>query len=121
MRAGNYMETAAAYAGISKNTLYRWLKEGRRELERREEGIPANPELNLFVEFVEAMEQAQAEAELHDVQIIQAAAQEQWQAAAWHLERKYPDRWGRKVAVDAKQEIALPQVQFIFTKEEQDG
>ena len=25
-----------------------------------------------------------------------------WQAAAWYLERKHPDRWGRRERVDLK-------------------
>ena len=28
IRAGNYIETAAAYAGVNKSTLYEWLKRG---------------------------------------------------------------------------------------------
>lgn len=27
--------------------------------------------------------------------LIGKAAENQWQAAAWRLERKFPDRWGR--------------------------
>ncbi|NLJ75865.1 MAG: hypothetical protein GX325_01220, partial [Peptococcaceae bacterium] len=34
IRAGNYIETAAAYAGIHKSTLYDWLKRGEREKQR---------------------------------------------------------------------------------------
>jgi hypothetical protein len=37
-----------------------------------------------------------AEAEMRDVALIAQAAKENWQAAAWRLERKYPARWGRK-------------------------
>jgi len=34
---------------------------------------------------------------VRDVAIIaKAAAGGHWQAAAWRLERKFPDRWGRK-------------------------
>jgi hypothetical protein len=36
-----------------------------------------------------------AEAEMRDVALIAQAAKENWQAAAWRLERKYPARWGR--------------------------
>ena len=34
IRAGNYIETAAAYAGVNKSTLYEWLKRGEREKQR---------------------------------------------------------------------------------------
>jgi len=121
VRAGNFIETAAAFAGISKQTLYNWLKEGARERDRRENGEKADHTKDLYVQFSFQIEQALAEAEMRDVEIITKAAEQQWQAAAWRLERKYPDRWGRKVAVDAKQEITLPQVQFIFTKEDDNG
>jgi len=84
VRAGNYIETAAVYAGINKTTLYDWLKRGARAKSGK------------FREFSNALEKALAEAEVRDVAIIAKAAQEQWQAAAWRLERKYPCRWGRR-------------------------
>ena len=98
IRAGNYIETAAAYAGIDKSTLYDWLKRGEREKQR----VAQNPRYKIrkseepYVEFSNAVEKALAEAEVRDVAIIAKAAEEQWQAAAWRLERKFPDRWGRK-------------------------
>lgn len=102
IRAGNYIETAAAYAGVNKSTLYEWLKRGEREKQRVAEnsryGIRKSEEP--YVEFSNAVEKALAEAEIRDVAIIAKAAQEQWQAAAWRLERKFPDRWGRKDKVD---------------------
>lgn len=99
IRAGNYIETAAAYAGINKSTLYDWLKRGEREKQR----VAKNPRYKIrksekpYVEFSNAVEKALAEAEIRDVAIIAKAAEEQWQAAAWRLERKFPDRWGRRV------------------------
>lgn len=102
IRAGNYIETAAAYAGVNKSTLYEWLKRGEREKQR----VAENPRYRIrksekpYVEFSNAVEKALAEAEIRDVAIIAKAAEEQWQAAAWRLERKFPDRWGRKGKVD---------------------
>lgn len=99
IRAGNYIETAAAYAGIHKSTLYDWLKRGEREKQR----VAKNPRYRIkkdeqqFVEFSDAVERALAEAEVRDVAIIGKAAEEYWQAAAWRLERKFPHKWGRKV------------------------
>lgn len=84
IRAGNYIETAAAYAGIAKSTLYDWLKRG------------ARAKTGKYRAFSDAVQRALAEAEVRDVAIIGKAAQEQWQAAAWRLERKFPERWGRK-------------------------
>jgi transposase len=87
IRAGNYIETAAAYAGIDKKSLYTWLKRGNE--------CPTGT--NIHAKFLQAVEQALATAEAQDVLIIGKAAKEgAWQASAWRLERKFPDRWGRK-------------------------
>jgi hypothetical protein len=87
IRAGNYLETSAAYAGIGKVTLFDWLRRGSRQT------------CGVHREFWEAVEQALAEAEVRDVYIITKAAERNWQAAAWRLERKFPGRWGRKVEI----------------------
>lgn len=92
LRAGNYIETAAAYAGINKTTLYDWLKRGARD--------KSGP----YHTFSNAVEKAMADAEMRDVLLIANAAKENWQAAAWRLERKYPDKWGRKDRISAQVE-----------------
>lgn len=136
IRAGNYMEAAAAYAGISKDTLYRWLRRGARELQRlsKNNRFKLKSSELLYVSLSEAIQKATADSEVRDVSIISKAAaggheytetkvvynekghvvQEirltkkvppQWQAAAWRLERKNPERWGRNASAFAPQEI----------------
>jgi len=84
LRAGNYQETAAVYGGISVPTFYGWLERGRNEPE------------SAYSEFLEAVEKAKADAEVRDVALIDKAAHDgSWQAAAWKLERKFPNKWGR--------------------------
>jgi len=80
---GNYIETAAAMAGVNKETLYAWLRRGAKEP-------------GIYREFSDAVEKALAQAETRDVLLIGRAAETQWQAAAWRLERKFPQRWGRR-------------------------
>lgn len=92
IRAGNYIETAAAFAGVSKQTLYNWMRKGRQAKSGK------------YREFLDAVKKALAESEVRDVMIIAKAAEENWQAAAWRLERKFPDRWGRKDRIDANLE-----------------
>lgn len=84
IRAGAYIETAAAYAGVSKDTLYQWLKRGARS------------KSGIYRQFSDAVEKALAEAEMRDVMLVGRAAETNWQAAAWRLERKFPERWGRR-------------------------
>lgn len=102
IRAGNYMETSAAYAGISKSSLYEWLKRGEREKQRieRNKRFKIRKSEEIFVDFSDAVEKALAEAEIRDVMRIERAAEVYWQAAAWRLERKFPDRWGRKIKTE---------------------
>jgi hypothetical protein len=79
LRAGNYQETAAAYAGISAKTFYEWLNRGESE----------EPKEEAFRNFREAVEKAKADADVRDVLLIDQAAQSgSWQAAAWKLDRK---------------------------------
>lgn len=103
--AGSYIETAAALAGISKETFYDWLKKG------------AVAQSGLLFEFSDAIKRAQAQAEMNDLMVINKAAKRSWQAAAWKLERKYPAKWG----VRAKHEIVgadaeRKPVQIVYAK-----
>lgn len=86
VRGGNHLKVAAAFAGISYSTLRRWI------LKADDPGAP--PE---YVEFKAAVEKAQADAEVAALAKIQKASTEgNWHAAAWYLERSYPERWGKR-------------------------
>ena len=120
VRSGAYIETAAAASGINKATLFRWLREG------------AKGKNKALSEFNAAVEKALGEAELRDLLIIGKAATggeviadvtvtkpdgttvrdrklsvPQWQAAAWRLERKFPDRYGitRRIQAEVEREV----------------
>jgi hypothetical protein len=95
--AGNYINTACRAAGIKEQTYLNWLKWG----EEKKAGI--------YFEFFEAIKKAEAVAEARNVTIIQTAAKDSWQAAAWWLERKHPDDWGRKDQhkITAKESLSL--------------
>lgn len=85
IRAGNYVETAAAWAGVNKQTIYDWLRQG------------AAQEDGPFREFSDAVGEALAHAEVADLsQIGEAAKRGDWRASAWRLERRNPSRWGRQ-------------------------
>jgi hypothetical protein len=91
LRVGAYVETAAACAGIHKDTFYEWMKKGARGM------AP-------YAAFAAAVNKAVAESESRDLATILKAAQSQWQAAAWRLERRFPEKYGRndRLKVDAK-------------------
>lgn len=107
LRAGNYVETAAAYAGLSKASVYNWMRRGRREIERVEDDPrrKIREEEQPYVDFLYAVEKAQARAEMTSIALINRASETQWQAAAWRLERKHPGRWGRSTVPDEEQKL----------------
>lgn len=103
IRAGNYIEPSAIRAGVTKETLYNWLRRASAELEKARSDkwyrIPTKE--RKYIGFFHAVKKAEAEAEAHDVAIIRAAADSgNWCASAWRLERKNYDRWGRKQAIE---------------------
>lgn len=106
VKSGNYIETACAFVGINKSTLYDWMKRGAREIERLDNNAKAKPKKSEvpYVEFSNAIKSAMAQSEIRDVAIIGKAAATNWQAAAWRLERKHPSRWGRKDNLKAELE-----------------
>lgn len=84
IRAGNFACVAARSAGIEERTFYRWLERGEQET------------TGIYCQFRQAVKDAEAHAEIRGVARIAKASETQWQAAAWHLERKHYQRWGRK-------------------------
>lgn len=87
LRAGNTRRASALYAGISEQTFYEWVARGR--------GTNGRETTPLHASFLEAVEKAEAEAEVQAVAIVKLAAQTQWTAGAWWLERKRPADWAR--------------------------
>lgn len=136
IRIGNYIETAALVAGISKQSLYDWLKRGR-EAKR-----------GIYKDFLDAVEQAQAEAEARDLSLIDEAGHgmaavvikesyeknkegqlvlierteekrvtKDWRAIAWRLEKKHPKKYGKQskleitATIDKEQADAIARLQ----------
>jgi hypothetical protein len=88
LAAGNFLETAAAHAGVASSVLRDWIRNGERGKTQE------------LADFALAVEKAQADAEVRDVAQIGKAGQKEWTACAWRLERKFPQRWGRRERVD---------------------
>ncbi len=81
---GAYIEDACVFAGISSRQYRRW-----REL--AEQGV--EPYAERWVEI----QKSEAQAIVRNLFNIQNAANSgTWQASAWILERKYPDKYARK-------------------------
>jgi hypothetical protein len=105
IRAGAYAVVAARANGIGESTYHQWYKRGR-EAVWSDTGALADEADRPYVEFAEAVKEAEAVAEVLSVGSIRQAGATSWQAHAWYLERKYPDRWGRKDHL--RQEVSGP-------------
>ena len=87
MRAGNFAVTACALEGIAESTFYFWLEQAERAVK---EG-----RTSLYVELLESIKKASAEAESRNVKTAQEG-RVGWQANMTWLERRFPDRWGHQ-------------------------
>ena len=95
IRAGNYYEAACAYAGIHYSTFRKWMQKGE------------TAKSGKFREFFDAVTRAEHEAEVRMVAQWQKHMPEDYRAIRDFLERRYPERWGRRLDVkqDIKQEV----------------
>ena len=91
-----YLETAADHVGITRITVYRWIKEGKR--------TPDSPQ----GQFCEAVRRVLAENEAVNLDEIQRHGATTWQALAWLCERSAPERWGtqNREVRELKKELA---------------
>jgi len=81
---GNPQEAACWYSNISPQTFYRWMRDGR-----------SAPEGSKAQEFFTLVKMAETKAEMYFVAQIRKAARKSWQAAAWWLERRRSEHYGK--------------------------
>jgi len=95
---------AVAMVNIAESTFYNWMSRGMVERDRLAT-IPdakPKPEEKIYLDFLESLTRARAEAIAKKVAVVSSAAsQGDWKASAWWLERQVPEDFGR---VD-KQEV----------------
>ena len=85
---GAYIEDACVFAGISSRQFRRW-----REL--AEQGVEP------YAEKWQEINKSESQAIVRNLFNIQNASNNgTWQASAWLLERKYPDKYGKKDTVN---------------------
>lgn len=91
---GHYMTEACRLARVSPKTVRAWLAQAQKD---EEAGIETQ-----FTAFAERVARAEAKLEERQLSRIEAAASEPkgWTAAAWLLERRFPQRWSLRNRVE---------------------
>lgn len=84
---GMTYEHAAKYAGISDETLRQW----------RAGHFPSYVTEEEKQEFFERFDLAEGQSVMNKMATITAHSAEDWKAAAWMLERRHPDAYGRVI------------------------
>lgn len=89
---------SVAMVNLSESTFYHWMSRGMVERDRLAtiEGAKAKPDEAIYLNFLETLTRARAEAIAKKVAVISSAAsQGDWKASAWWLERQVPEDFGR--------------------------
>ena len=111
-RRGGTDTDCANVAGIHPNTVLNWRAryeiadpqiddETGKLAEYADDGsAPTIPEL---FEFLGADKKAKSEARIERLALIEQAGRDgKWQAAAWWMERRYPDEYGQRIRQDIR-------------------
>jgi len=91
-------DTAARLAGIHPATFYRWKREAEAA---REAGVRRG----ILVEFLQAIEEAEARAEQALVErvVVQGGAK----GAMWILERRWPEKWSPQMRMQIAEDLEI--------------
>ncbi|HEY8597354.1 MAG TPA: hypothetical protein VIL85_02920 [Thermomicrobiales bacterium] len=93
---------ACRYAGVSHDSLQRWIAAGRAELAAIEGMAEGEHDCSDAAVLVLAIDRAMGEfakTQLANIKLA-ATSPNNWTASAWLLERRLPDDWGKREKVD---------------------
>ena len=91
LSGGHYLQTALRAAGVSSTSYRYWMEQGQNAL-YKPEGERTDNEKQ-YIEFAISVKAIDAVAEEAAVAAIRSAMPRDWRAAAFFLERRFPDRW----------------------------
>lgn len=81
-------DKAAQNNGIAASTFFRWMRKGH-EVDSEQ----------IYKDFVQSVKSASEFSEDEALQLIRSAATigRNWKASAWFLEKRFPDKYGRRL------------------------
>ena len=109
IRSGCFVSRACTLAGVSRGAYYDWKKKG---LEARE-----RDRTNIYSEFLEAIEMADADVEV--ALVSQISRDKSWRAKLEILKRRFPERWGdcRQARIPDQIAYASPMIRNVYVSD----
>lgn len=102
---GHHKETVSDFLGIRRSTWWNWEQRGEREPD------------SVFGLFLDVTRKSMAGAEIGMVRDIRLGVKG-WESRAWMAERRFPQRWGKRVEITLRQEAERLAAEFGKTVEE---
>ena len=86
-------DMAALNNGIAASTFFRWMRKGKEVSSEQ-----------IYKDFVHHVEASSDFSEAEALQLVRSAAKidRNWKASAWFLERRFPEKYGKKSAADLR-------------------
>jgi hypothetical protein len=88
---GSYLASACRAAGISTDTWYYWRRLCKNGVAHAQ----------VYAGFYGACARASAVVEASALEVVRSGRPD-WRRAAWFLERRFPERWGKRAAIKHK-------------------
>jgi len=111
IRKGSYAVTACKCCMVNEATFYNWIKEAEEH-----EKLGLDETTSLPVKLRKSIEKAQADCEHELASMIKETALEkrEWLPAMTFLERRHPERWGRKdrLQVDETKRVEITVIEY---------
>lgn len=107
--AGMNIMTACHYSGISSTAVYGWMERGRLEEDRLEMNARLKPKKSEegCLQIWQDLKKANAVSiSTMEAAIIRSAKEGEWKAAAWWLERRQPDTYGKSASERKPQNLS---------------
>ena len=99
LKAGHFVDEACQYAPISRQTYYRWLREGQALEDKARRGERITDEEQQIRDLCDTIKAAEISGQNAALDTIRTAiAAGTWQAAAWFLERRNK-KWSNRTEI----------------------
>ena len=102
LKVGAYVKYVALSENISERVYYKWIARGLKSEKLAELGKKIPETEKIYVQFVQSVRQADAEAQVVMTTMVFAQGRNDWRAALELMARKWPEQWARKEYMDFK-------------------